>query len=108
MTDIQIQESSTRTDDYKTLSTTNFTELVYELEKHLQAGYAVSEDRYPHFDFVLYEVHLVRNNQLVQRAKERMEAALAGRDVVTKEKRVENMAKARQARAEKRAAEGKE
>lgn len=98
-TEIITEEAADRNNEYKTLSTPNFIELMYEVEKHLQNGWALSKEdnSYPFFNFFLYEVHLVKNAATLYAAKERLEAAMEGRDVQTKEKRRENMAKARAA-----------
>lgn len=83
--------------EYKTLTSTSFTEITYEVEKYLQQGWALSEQHYPFHSFILYEVHIYKNDSTITRAKARMKAAQDGRDVLTTEKRRENMAKARAA-----------
>jgi hypothetical protein len=83
--------------EYKTLTSTSFTEITYEVEKYLQQGWALSEQQYPFHSFILYEVHMYKNDSTILRAKARMKAAQDGRDVFTTEKRRESMAKARAA-----------
>jgi hypothetical protein len=99
MTDIiesnDIVEGNT---EYKTIASPNFTEVMYEAEKYLQQGWALSEEQYPFHSFVLYEVHLYKNTTTMNRLFSRVQAMQEGKEVMTTEKRREIMAKARAAK----------
>jgi hypothetical protein len=89
------------TTEYKSLVTPNFLELVYDMEKHLQNGWIVSQDNYPVANIMgLYEVNLVKNAKTIALAAERVQSAVDGKGVMTKEKRVEIMNNARKVRME--------
>lgn len=101
------------TTEYKSLVTPNFLEIVYDLEKHLQNGWIVSQEAYPFASFTgLYEVNLIKNAKTIALAAERVQSAVDGKGVMTKEKRVEIMNNARKVRMDnlnkKKAAEAKE
>ena len=87
------------TTEYKSLVTPNFLELVYDMEKHLQNGWIVSQDNYPVANILgLYEVNLIKNARTIALAAERVQSAVDGKGVMTKEKRVEIMNNARKVR----------
>lgn len=99
MTEIIESVTQEGTTEYKSLVTPNFLELVYELEKHLQNGWIVSQDNYPVANIMgLYEVNLVKNAKSIALAAERVQSAVDGKGVMTKEKRVEIMNNARKVR----------
>ncbi len=85
---------------------------MYEVEKLVQNGWALSSTNYPVDNMLTYEVHLEKNKQTMARLKSRYESAVEGRPVVGKEERQAHVAKARetlaQKRAEKKAAEGQQ
>lgn len=102
MTDLTETATADRTTEYKTFVTTNFHEIAEEIAKHASYGWVIEPSRPPFFNFFLYEVHMIKNADTIALAKSHFDASLEGRDVMTKEKRQENMAKARAARAAKK------
>lgn len=104
MTDIIETNTADRTTEYKTLVTPNFNEIITDVAKNAAYGWVLDPEREPYYNFCIYEVYLIRNADTIANAKIRFESATEGRDVLTKEKRVENAAKARETLAAKRAA----
>jgi hypothetical protein len=101
--DVIEQTTTEGRDEYKTLVSPNFTALMYEVETYLHNGWVFSKEMYPHFNYVVYEVHLERNARTLQLAKERLEAGQAGRQPFGTDERRANMAKARETLKAKRA-----
>jgi hypothetical protein len=91
----EIKEGAT---EYKAIVTPNYSEVVEEVVKHKGYGWDIDPERPPFFSFIMYEVHLIRNANTIAKAKQQLESAENGRDVMTKEKRQEIMAKARAAK----------
>lgn len=113
MSEIIETNTTEGTTEYKSLVTPNFLELVYDMEKHLQNGWIVSQEAYPVANILgLYEVNLVKNAKTIALAAERVQSAVDGKGVMTKEKRVEIMNNARKVRMDnldkKKATEAKE
>jgi hypothetical protein len=104
MTDLIETTSADRTTEYKSIVTTNFYEAVVEVAKSASYGWIVDPDRDPFYNFVIFEVHLIRNADTIAAAKAHFEASIEGRDVMTTQKRVENMNKARETRMKNLAA----
>jgi hypothetical protein len=102
MSEIIETNDADRTTEYKTFVTPNFHEIAEEIAKHASYGWIIEPNRPPLFNFFLYEVHMIKNADTIALAKSHFDASLEGRDVMTKEKRQENMAKARAARAAKK------
>jgi hypothetical protein len=98
MTDLIETTTEDRTTEYKSIVTTNFFEVANEIAKHASYGWIVDPSRDPFYNFVIFEVHLIKNADTIALAKSHFEASLEGRDVMTKQKRQENMAKARAAK----------
>jgi hypothetical protein len=112
MSDIQEASTQEGTTEYKQITTPNFLEIVFEIEKHVNNGWAVSQEAYPfaHYNG-LFEVNFYKNAKTINLAAERVQAAVEGKGVWTKDKKVENMNKARETRManleKKKAAEAK-
>jgi hypothetical protein len=106
MTEIIEQHTETRNEETKILRTPNFYTVVLEIERHVLLGWQVEKIiTPPNFDFFLYEVCFVKNAHTLANVKASADAANEGKEVITKEKRQENMAKARNTRMAKIAAE---
>jgi hypothetical protein len=98
MSDIIETEVKEGTTEYKTIVTPSYFESMLEAFKHKGYGWDIDPERPPFFSFIMYEVHLIRNANTIAKAKQQLESAESGRDVMTKEKRQEIMAKARAAK----------
>ena len=99
MSEIMENTTAEGTTEYKSLVTPNFIELVYDMEKHLQNGWVVSQESYPVANILgLYEVNLIKNARTISQVAGRVQSAVDGKGVMTKEKRVEIMNKARETR----------
>jgi hypothetical protein len=98
MSDIISTEVKEGATEYKTIVTPNFYEIVNEVVSHKGYGWDIDPERPPFFSFIMYEVYLIRNANTIAKAKQQLESAESGRDVMTKEKRQEIMAKARAAK----------
>lgn len=97
MTDVIETNTTEGTTDYKQVLTPNYMEVVFEIAKHSLNGWAVSEDAYPFAHYTgLYEVNFYKNAKTIALAVERVQAAVDGKGVWTKEDKIENMAKARE------------
>jgi hypothetical protein len=112
MSDIRETSTQQGTTEYKQITTPNFLEIVFEIEKHVNNGWAVSQEAYPFANIMgLYEVNFYKNAKTINLAAERVQAAVEGKGVWTKDKKVENMNKARETRManleKKKAAEAK-
>ncbi len=101
MTEIVETNTGTERDEYKVLVSPNFTSLMYEVEKLVQNGWALSSTNYPVDNVLTYEVHLEKNKQTMARLKSRYESAVEGKPVWSKEDAQANVAKARETRAKK-------
>jgi hypothetical protein len=111
MTEINTQEGTT---EYKQIVCTTFMEVVFEIAKHTLNGWkVVQEGAYPfqHYNG-LFEVNFIKNAETIREAAEKIQAAVDGKGVMTKEKRVEIMNNARKVRMDnlekKKGAEAKE
>lgn len=81
----------------------DFTQIVYDMEKYLHAGFMIHEQNYPYDNFTLKEVYLIRNADTIRITGERRKAMEAGKAVQTLENKREAMAKARAAVGKKKA-----
>jgi len=98
MTDIIETNTTAGTTEYKQIVCTTFMEAVFENEKHVLNGWGVvSQEAYPfqHYNG-LFEVNFYKNAETIKRAAEKIQAAVDGKGVWTKEDKIENMAKARE------------
>lgn len=82
---------------FKTYVSTNFTEIAYEIEKNSHSGWELDKIAYPFHNFVMFEATFIRNPETIERAKDRARVILEGKELMTKERRQESMAKARAA-----------
>lgn len=114
MSEIIETNTTEGTTEYKQIVCTTFMEAVFEIVKHTLNGWKVVEEgAYPfqHYNG-LFEVNFYKNAETIRAAAEKIQAAVDGKGVWDKAKKVENMAKARQTlkanRENKKSAEAEE
>lgn len=88
------------TTEYKQSLYVTFLEAAPDIAKHALNGWEVDEkNAYPFQHYTgLLEVNYFKNAETIRRAADKIQAAVEGKGVMTKEKRVEIMNKARETR----------